>query len=79
MKTTTSARLRINNLPKSVLVHTFLQEVPAILAGLRTPKSSVHSVSHDNEGCSFQLGEIAQTLDNIHFCVNRLFPVPASS
>jgi hypothetical protein len=77
MKTTTSAFLRVNNFAQTVFVHTLLQKVPTILAWLRTPKSSVHSVPHDNQGSTLQLREISQTLDNVHFCVNRLFPVSA--
>jgi hypothetical protein len=50
MKSTISAfRLRVNDFAQTVFRHTLFQEVVAVLARLRTPKSSVHPVSHDNE------------------------------
>ena len=53
MKSTTSAfRLRVNDLAKTVLVHTLLQETFTVLAWLGTPKSPVHPVSYNNEGRS---------------------------
>ena len=72
---TTSVFLRINDLTKTVLVHTLLQEVPTVLAWLGTPKSSVHPVPHHDQRSALQLREISQTFDHIHFCVNRFFPV----
>jgi len=78
MRSTTSGFLRINNLAKTVFIHTLLQETLAVLARLRTPKSSINSMPHYDERSTLQLREISQTLDDIHFCVNRLFPVPTS-
>jgi hypothetical protein len=78
MRSTTSAFLRINDLAQTVFIHTLLQEVPTILAWLGTPKSSVYPVPHDNQGSTLQLREISQTLDNIHFGMNRFLPVSAA-
>lgn len=59
MMSTTSVFLRINDLAKTVLVHTLLQEVPTVLAWLGTPKSSVHSVPHHDQRSALQLREIS--------------------
>jgi hypothetical protein len=77
MRSTTSAFLRVNDLAQTVFVHTLLQKVPTVLAWLGTPKSSIHPVPHNNQRSTPQLREISQTLDNVHFRVNRLFPVSA--
>jgi hypothetical protein len=79
MKSTIGAsRLRVNDLAQTVFGHTLLQEMLAVLARLGTPKSSIHPVSHDNERGTPKQRQIAQTLDNVHFRVNRLFRISRS-
>ena len=61
----------IHHLPQPVLVHALFQKNHAVVARFGLPKSSIDTVSHDNEHGALEQGHIAQTLDDVDFGVNR--------
>jgi len=49
MRSITSEFLRVNNFAKTVVVHTLLEEIVAVLARLGRLERSIPSVPDDNE------------------------------